>query len=148
VHTIAASYPGSDGSFVASGNTTILTVSKSPVAVATPASQPLQVNNGQTAAVPITVTGPYRSFAVPTGSIGYNLLNQTQTSVASGTLALTPASGYSTASVALASSLANGPYSLSISYVGDSNYAVSSTPVTILVSIGLAPSTTVTLTAQ
>ncbi|HEX4487470.1 MAG TPA: Ig-like domain repeat protein [Terriglobales bacterium] len=141
VHTITASFAGVSGTFIASNNTTTLTLAKTPVVVATSASQPVQVTNGQAGSIPITVTGPYSSFAVPTGTISYNLLNSSQASVDSGTLPLTAGTGNATATVPLASTLATGSYTVSVSYVGNANYAVSSTPTTILVSVGLVPST-------
>ena len=135
-HTITANYVGVSGTFLASSNTTTLTVSKTPVVVAGPGSQPVQVVNGQAGSVTVTVTGPYSGLAVPSGSVTYNMVNSSSTSVGSGSAPLTAGSTSSTATVPIASSLAAGTYTVSASYSGDSNYAASSTAVTIQVLVG------------
>jgi sugar lactone lactonase YvrE len=138
VHTITANYAGVSGSFLANSNTTTLTVSKDTGTIAGPATQPVQVKSGQSGSVDLTVTGPYSGVAVPSGSVAYTLLNSSSTSVASGTLTLTAGSTNSTASVPLASSLAAGTYTLSLTYGGDSIYAASATATTVQVVIAAA----------
>ncbi len=135
-HTITANYVGITGSYLASSNTTILTVSKTPVTVSGPASQPVQVTNGQSGSVAITVMGPYSGFAVPTGTLSYSLLDSSNASVASGTPTLTAGNTNSSATVAIASSLASGNYTVSVTYGGDSNYAATSTATTVQVLVG------------
>ena len=139
-HTITANYAGVSGSYLASSNTTTLSVTKAPVTVAGPVSHPFQVTSGQTGSLPITVTGPYSGLAAPSGTVSYDVLDSSSTSVASGSPTLTAGSTDSTASVPIASSLAAGTYTVSVTYGGDSNYAVSSTATTIQVLVGqIAP---------
>jgi sugar lactone lactonase YvrE len=135
-HTIAANYAGVSGSFIASSNTTALVVSKTPAVVAGPSTQPVQIVHGQAGSVPLSVTGPYSGLAVPTGSISYNVLNASNTSVASGSATLTGGSADSTTTIPVANSLASGSYTVTASYGGDSNYAASSTATTIQLVVG------------
>ena len=137
VHTITANYAGVPSTFLASSNATTLTVTKDAVAIAGPVTQPVQVANGQAGSVPITVTGPYSAVAAPTGSLSYNVLNSSDTSVASGAASLTPGETDSTTTVPIASSLASGSYTVSLTYPGDGNYAASSTATTVAVIVGL-----------
>ena len=138
VHTITAHYPGVSGFFLASNNTTTLTVSKDTPTMTGPATEPVQVANGEAGSVPVTVTGLYSVsvVAAPTGSVTYNILNSSNTSVASATATLTAGSTDSTATIPLASSLVSGSYSVSLTYAGDSNYAAISTAVVVPVVIG------------
>jgi sugar lactone lactonase YvrE len=140
VHTITAIYPGVAGTFLASGAINTLLVSTDTAVIAGPATQPVQVVNGQAGSVPVTVTGPYSVsvVAAPTGSLSYNVLNSSSVSVASGTATLTAGSTDSSATVPLASSLAAGSYTVSLTYGGDGNYAAISTAVTIPVVVGPA----------
>jgi len=135
LHTITAIYAGINGSFLTSANTTTLTVSKDSETIAGPATQPVQITAGQAGSVDITVTGPYSGVAVPSGSVAYNLLDSSNTSVASGSLTLTAGDANSTATVPIASSLAPGTYTVSLSYGGDSIYAASATATTVQVVI-------------
>ena len=64
-HTITANYLGVTGAFLASSNTTTLAVSKDTATVAGPATQPVQVANGQAGSVPVSITGPYSVVALP-----------------------------------------------------------------------------------
>jgi sugar lactone lactonase YvrE len=145
VHTIAAHYAGVSGSFTASSNTTTLTVAKDTATIAGPVTQPVQVANGQAGSVPVTVTGPYSvsTVAAPTGSVSYNVLNSSNTSVASATATLTPGETNSTTAIPIGNSLASGTYTVSLTYGGDSNYAAVSTAVTVPVVIGPAVPTIV-----
>jgi sugar lactone lactonase YvrE len=136
-HTITANYVGVSGTFAASSNTTTLTVSKDTATVAGPATQPVQVANGQAGSVPVIVTGPYSVVAVPSGSLTYSILNSLSVSVASGTAPLTAGSTNSTATVPLASSLPAGSYTVSVTYGGDTNYAASAAATTVAVVVGL-----------
>jgi sugar lactone lactonase YvrE len=124
-HTITANYVGVTNTFLASSNTTALIVTPDAATISGPATQPVQVTNGQAGSVPVTVTGPYSVVAPPTGSVSYNVLNQSNTSVASGSATLTAGSTNSTATVPIASTLAAGSYTVSVTYGGDSNYAAS-----------------------
>ena len=135
-HTITANYGGVTNSFLTSSGTATLTVSKDSGTMAGPATQPVQLSVGQAGSVLITITGPYSAVAVPSGSLSYTILNSSNISVASGTATLTAGSGSSTGTVPLASTLAAGTYTVSITYSGDANYAASSTPTTVEVTVG------------
>jgi len=137
VHTITANYVGATGTFLASSNTTTLTVTKDTAVIAGPVTQPVQVVNGQAGSVAITVTGPYTVVAAPTGSLSYNVLNSSNTSVASGVAVLTPGETDSTTTVPIPNSLAPGSYTASVIYSGDSNYAASASATAIQVVVGL-----------
>jgi|HubBroStandDraft_1064217.scaffolds.fasta_scaffold00016_82 sugar lactone lactonase YvrE len=144
-HTITANYAGVSGTFLASSNTTTLAVAKDTATMAGPVTEPVQVANGQPGSVPVTVTGPYSAsvVAAPSGSVSYNVLNSSNTSVASATATLTAGSTDSTATIPLASSLVSGSYTVSLTYAGDSNYAAISTAVIVPVVIGPAVPTIV-----
>jgi sugar lactone lactonase YvrE len=137
VHTITANYAGVVNTFLASSTTTTLTVTKDSATIAGPPTQPVPVAVGQAGSVPITVTGPYTVVAAPTGSLNYNVLNSSNTSVASGTAPLTPGETDSAATVPILNSLAPGSYTVSVTYAGDGNYAASSSATTIQVVVGL-----------
>jgi sugar lactone lactonase YvrE len=147
-HTITANYAGVSGTFLTSSNTTTLTLSKTPVVVTGPVTQPIHVVNGQSGSVPITVAGPYSGLAVPTGSVNYSVLNASNTSVASGAATLTGASTNSTTTVPIANTLAAGAYTVTASYGGDTNYAASATATTIQILVGqITPTISWTLSA-
>jgi hypothetical protein len=135
LHTITANYAGVSGTFAASTNTLTLMVSADTPVMAGPATEPVQVANGQAGAVPVMITGPYGvgTVPVPTGTLSYNVLNSSSTSIATGTATLTPGTTNSTATVPIASSLAPGSYTVNVTYGGDSNYAAITTPVIIQV---------------
>jgi sugar lactone lactonase YvrE len=143
VHTITAHYAGVSGSFAASSNVATLTVSKDAATLAGPVTEPVQVAIGQAGSVAVTVTGTYSVVAVPTGSLSYSVLNSSNTSVASGTATLTAGETNSTTTIPIASSLASGSYTVSLTYAGDSNYAAISTAVIIPVVVGAAAPTIV-----
>ena len=145
VHTITAHYAGVSGSFVASSNTSTLTVAKDTATMAGPGTVPVQVVNGQAVSVPVTVTGTYSVsvVAAPTGSVSYSVLNSSNTSVASATATLTAGNTDSTTTIPLASSLPSGSYTVSLTYAGDSNYAAISTAVIVSVVVGAAVPTIV-----
>jgi sugar lactone lactonase YvrE len=139
VHTIAANYAGVSGAFLTSSNTTTLTISKDTETITGP-SQPFQVVIGQTGSLPVTVTGPYGVVAAPSGSLSYNIVNSSSTSVASGTATLIPGETSSTGTVPIPSSLPPGTYTVSVNYGGDSNYSGSATATNIQVIVGqIAP---------
>src|SRR5580693_1005334 len=144
-HTITAHYAGVSGSFVASSNTSTLTVAKDTATMAGPGTVPVQVANGQAGSVPVTVTGTYSVsvVAAPTGSVSYNVLNSSNTSVASSTATLTAGETNSATAIPIASSLASGSYTVSLTYGGDSNYAAISTAVIVPVVVEAAAPTIV-----
>jgi sugar lactone lactonase YvrE len=146
-HTITASYAGVSGTFLASSGTASVALGKAAVTVTGPATQPVPVINGQAGSAVITVSGPYTTIAAPTGTITYSVLNASGVSVASGTLPLLGGSGSATATVPIVSTLASGSYTISVTYSGDGNYMASSVPGTVLVTVGLVP-TTVSLTSS
>ena len=121
LHTITANYAGVSSSFLASSNTTTLTVSKNSETIAGPATQPVPIILGQTGSVPITVTGLYGTVSIPSGLVTYSVLDASSASVASGSLRLVAGITNSSATVPLASSLAAGTYTVSLSYGGDTN---------------------------
>jgi sugar lactone lactonase YvrE len=142
-HTVTANYSGSNGQYMASSNTAAVVVGKASVTVTGPATQPVSVIPGQAGSVSITVTGSNTTIAGPSGGINYTILNSNGISVAVGILPLTAGSSSSTATVPIPSSLAPGSYTLSITYSGDSNYAVPTTATTISLQIGqLTPTIT------
>jgi sugar lactone lactonase YvrE len=143
LHTITANYVGVASAFLASSNTTTLTVAKDAATIAGPVTQPVQITNGQAGTVPITAAGPYSVVAAPSGSLSYSVLNSGNVSVASGTATLTAGETSSTATVPLASSLASGSYTVSLTYAGDTNYAAVSTAVIIPIVVGAAVPTIV-----
>lgn len=128
-HTITASYPGVSNVFVASSNTTTAAVALNVATVAGPVSVPVQVTLGVAGTVPLTVTGSVS--AAPTGSVTYNVLDASNASVAAGSATLTVGMTSSTATVPIASTLAEGSYTVSVIYGGDANYAASAAPTAI-----------------
>jgi len=137
-HTITAGYAGVTGTFSASSNIATLTVSTDRAVIAGPATQPVQVVNGQAGSVPVTVTGPYAVVAAPTGSLNYNVVNSSSVSVATGTATLAAGETDSTTTIPIANTLAAGSYTVSLTYGGDGNYAAISTAVNIAVVVGAA----------
>ncbi len=83
---------------------------------------------------------PERKILTPKERI-YSILNSLSVSVASGTAPLTAGSTNSTATVPLASSLAAGSYTVSVTYGGDTNYAASAAATTVAVVVGLVTPT-------
>jgi hypothetical protein len=145
-HTITANYSGSEGQYTTSSGSATVVVGKASVTVTGPA-QPVSLSPGQTGSATITVTASSTTIAAPSGSISYSILNASGISVATGILPLTVGSSGSTATVLIPSSLAPGSYTISITYSGNSNYAVPSTATTISLHIGQFTST-VTLTSS
>jgi sugar lactone lactonase YvrE len=142
-HTITASYAGVAGTFIASSGTATVALSKAPVTLAGPVTQPILVTVGQASSAVIAVSGPYTTIAAPTGALAYSILNSSNVSVASGTPTLSSGSTSSTATIPIPSTLASGAYTISGSYGGDSNYLPSSAPVTIAVAVSaIAPTIT------
>ncbi len=145
-HTITANYSGSEGQYTTSSGSATVMVGKASVIVAGPA-QPVSLSPGQSGSATITVTASSTSIAAPSGSISYSILSASGTSVATGNLPLAMGNSGSTATVPFPNTLAPGSYTVSITYSGDSNYAVPSTATTISLSIGHA-TPTVTLTSN
>lgn len=135
-HTITANYTGVTNSFLTSANTATLPISKDTETITGPVTQPVQMTAGQAGSVPVTIAGPYTVVAAPTGTVSYTVLDSSNASVASGTAPLTAGEISSTATVPLASSLAAGSYTVSITYGGDSNYAASASATTVQVLVG------------
>jgi hypothetical protein len=109
---------------------------KASVTLTGPVTQPVSVSSGRTGSVTITVTGPYATLGGPAGPLSYTILNASGISVASAGLTLAVGNGNSTATVPIPSSLAPGSYTISITYSGDSNYAVPTTATTIALQVG------------
>jgi sugar lactone lactonase YvrE len=108
-----------------------ITVGKASVALS---AQPVSVAYGQGSSIPVTITGQYSgtAIAMPSGSVSYTILNSASTSVASSTLTI--ASGAVTAPVA--TNLAPGSYTVSVTYGGDTNYSASVSATTIQLQVG------------
>ena len=135
-HTLSANYAGVSGSYAASGGTVTVLLSKAAVTVSGPTTQPVAVSFGQSGSVTITVAGAYSTVAAPTGTISYSILNSSNVSVASGTPALTAGTTSSSATIPIPSTLANGIYTISVTYSGDGNYSVNPTATSIQLSVG------------
>ncbi len=141
-HTITANYSGSEGQYTTSSGSATVVVGKASVTVTGPA-QPVSLSPGQAGSATITVTASSTTIAAPSGSISYSILNASGVSVATGIVPLTVGSSSSTATVPIPSSLAPGSYTISITYSGDSNYAVPLTATTISLQISqLTPTIT------
>jgi hypothetical protein len=138
-HTIAANYAGVSGSFTSSSGSATAALSKASVSITGPA-QPVVVTVGQTGSVTITIAGSYATIAAPTGTVSYSILNASGTSVASGSIPLTPGSTSSSAAIPVPNNLPGGAYTITITYSGDSNYLATSAATTIALNIGqIAP---------
>jgi sugar lactone lactonase YvrE len=133
-HTITVLYAGVSGSYQESSGTATVMVAKASVTITGP-STPVQVPIGQTASVPIAVTGSSTAGA-PTGSVSYTIVNAAGTTVGSGTQELTPSGNSAGASVAIPGNLAPGSYTINIIYSGDSNYASVTSAARIQFSVG------------
>ncbi len=138
MHTLSANYAGVSGAYAASSGTVTVVLSKAAVTVSGPT---VVVAHGQSGSVTITVAGPYTTIAAPTGTISYSILNSSGAGVASGAPALTAGSTSSTATIPIPNTLANGSYTISVTYGGDGNYSVTSTATTIPFTIGPATPT-------
>src|ERR1700733_7355185 len=136
-HSITANYSGSEGKYTTSSGSATVVMGKASVTVTGPA-QPVSLSLGQTGSATITVTASSTTIAAPSGSISYSILNASGISVATGILPLRVGSSSSTVTVLIPSSLAPGSYTISITYSGDSDYAVPSTATTISLHIGQA----------
>jgi sugar lactone lactonase YvrE len=121
IHVITAQYAGVSGSYQGSSNSATVTLAKASASITGPATQPVQVPIGQTASIPITVTGS-STVGAPTGSLSYMVVNAAGTTIASGTQTLTAAGSSASASVAIPGNLAPGSYTINVTYSGDSNY--------------------------
>ncbi|MFZ0964017.1 MAG: Ig-like domain repeat protein [Terriglobia bacterium] len=140
-HTINAVYAGISESYLTSTGSNTVALSKAPVTVTGPATQPVPVTHGQTGSAAISITGPYTTIPVPSGSLTYNILNASSTNVASGTLTLTLGATSSAAAVPIPNTLAAGSYAVSATYSGDANYLATSTAATIQVQVSQITST-------
>jgi sugar lactone lactonase YvrE len=136
-HTITANYLGSEGQYTISSGSATVVVGKASVTVTGPA-QPVSLSPGQAGSATITVTASSTTIAAPSGSISYSILNASGISAVTGVLPLTAGNGSSTATVLIPSTLAPGSYTISITYSGDNNYAVTPTATTISLEIGKA----------
>jgi sugar lactone lactonase YvrE len=145
-HTITANYSGSEGEYTSSSGSATVVVGKASVTV-TGSAQTVSLSPGQAGSATMTVTASSATIAVPSGSINYSILNASGISVATGIQPLTVGSSSSTATVLIPSSLAPGSDTISVTYSGDSNYAVPLTATTISLHISQA-TPTVTLTSS
>lgn len=131
-HTIAASYAGVTGSYLASGANATMALAKAPLTLAGPATQPMTSIPGNPVTFTVTAAGPYPSLPPATGSLAWTVLDAASASVASGTATLTVGTGSSSASWTVAAvNLPVGSYTASFTYGGDGNYLASSAATTI-----------------
>jgi len=123
-HSFSTIYSG-DTNYASNQSTLSLTVSPTTSSITGPATQPVPVQAGQTASIPVTAVGiSATGAAVPTGSLSYTINSGTaQSAVLS--------NGQATLTVP--NTLVAGSYSIAISYPGDSNYLASTGTVTFTV---------------
>ena len=136
-HSYSASY-GADSNFTASvANALAYSVTLAPVTVAGPSVQPVAFAEGQSGSILASVTGPATGTGIvlPSGSVSYTILNGSSTSVGTGTVSLAAASGSSVTSVPIPGTLAPGSYTVLLSYLGDTNYAASVSPISVSVTV-------------
>ncbi len=136
-HSYTASY-GADSNFTASAvNALAYSVTLAPVTVTGPSIQPVAFAEGQSGSIPASVTGPATGTGIvlPSGSVSYTILNSSSTSVRTGTVSLAAASGGSATSVPIPGILAPGSYTVLLSYLGDTNYAASASPVSVSITV-------------
>jgi polygalacturonase len=138
VHTYTAQYPG-DSTYAAYpfGSVTVTVMPFSTASTTALAASPSPVQAGSSTVLTATVTGT-QSTAVPTGAV--NFFDGT-TMIGSAVVG-TAASG-ATVSATL-STVLNGPgaHSLTAQYVGDSNNAASTSPVTTVTAMAIPTTTT------
>jgi sugar lactone lactonase YvrE len=135
-HTITAHYAGVSGTFSASTNTATVTLSKAPVTLAGPVTQPITVAFGQASSAIVTVTAPYTTIAAPSGTVSYSIVDSSNATIVSGTPTLAAGSASSAATIPIPSTLPSGSYTIRVTYSGDSNYLATSTATTIPLQIG------------
>ncbi|MDR3735647.1 MAG: MBG domain-containing protein, partial [Acidobacteriaceae bacterium] len=134
-----------DNNFNAVTKTTAapITVSKASSTLTGPTTQPVMITVGTTGSIPVTVTGQYSGTGVstPSGTVAYIIQLPCATNC-TGTTAITAGA----ATVPTPSTLSPGLYTVSISYVGDTNYSAA-TGISVQIQVGqLTP--TVTYPAQ
>jgi len=121
-HTITAAY-GGNGQLLASSTTFTLTVAK---AATTVVANDVTAPQGSTPSVPVTVTSP---GGIPGGTV--RVLNASNAQIGTGTLT----NGMVTIAVSTAS-LAMGANTVTISYLGATNFATSTKNITITITSG------------
>ncbi|WP_263366467.1 Ig-like domain repeat protein [Edaphobacter bradus] len=141
-HFYYAQYAG-DSNFSNSARTaavSAVSVSKAASTLTGPATQPVSVASGQTGSIAITVTGQFSGagIAVPSGTIGYLVSGN---AFASGTASISNGS----ASISVPNTVAPGTYTVTVGYVGDSNYNAANS---ITISLQVAKITPVVTFAQ
>jgi len=107
-----------------------IVVSHATASVSTSATQPVYFPTGTGGTIPVTVTGQYSGsgIAVPTGSVNYAIVNSSNVTASSGSATLSSAS----ITIPVSSALADGIYTVNVTYTGDSNYLASAvTPITL-----------------
>jgi sugar lactone lactonase YvrE len=101
------------------------------------------VPSGEAGSIPLTFSGQYSGagIAPPSGTANYQITNPSSALVASGSLKLMAG----TITIPVPNTLASGSYTVSVNYLGDSNYDAVSAPVFLKVSPPL-PQQTITFT--
>jgi VCBS repeat-containing protein len=118
-HSFQADYSG-DANFNPANSAAVSYLVNKASSTLSPPAGTVQVPDGTTGSVTVTITGQHigAGIATPSGTIGYSILNSGSTVVASGTASIS--SG--TASIPVANTMAAGLYTVSLSYAGDANY--------------------------
>ena len=135
---VAANQAGSTNYLAATAVQKTIVVNKASDTVTGPATQPVQVTVNQSGTIPVTVTPQYvgTGIALPTGTVSYTIVNSSSTTVASGSPTLTAGTGNATASIPVASTLAAGSYTVTVTYSGDANFAIPASATTITLQVG------------
>jgi Bacterial Ig-like domain (group 3) len=131
-HTITASYAGVANTFFLSTGTGTIVVSQASVTVAGPAHA-VSLSSGQAGSVAIAVKGAFSALSAPSGAVSYSILNSSNTSVLSGTAVLASGNGSSAATISIPGTLAPGSYTISVNYIGDTNYQSAASTVSLSV---------------
>ncbi|HXB61570.1 MAG TPA: Ig-like domain repeat protein [Acidobacteriaceae bacterium] len=125
-------------------NATTIVVGKASSTLTGPTTQPVQITVNTAGSVPVTVTGQYSGTGVstPSGSIGYTIGSPCAASC-TGTATITSGA----ATIPTLSTLAPGPYTIAVTYAGDTNYNAA-TSINVSIQVGkLTPTDTLQASA-
>jgi len=107
-----------------------------------PATQPVLVAYTVAGTIPVAIAGQYSGPGItgPSGSIGYTILNSSNTPVANGSLTIGPGG----VTVPVANLLVPGNYNVNMTYNGDMNYTAAA-GITVTLQVGkIQPLATIT----
>jgi len=122
---------------------TAIIVSKATSTLTAPTTQPVQFTAGTAGTIPIPVAAQYTFAGItpPSGTLGYTISSPCAANC-TGSASLSGGG----AAIPIPSTLASGPYTVGITYAGDTNYSAA-TAINVMVQVGqLTP--TVTYPAQ